>query len=579
MASLKEKGAWVQWRAERFGGFGHGGMQNGVTYAEDICNLRPLEDGTLCSRDGYAPIAVFDGAVRGAFCHESGGERWLYAVSGRRIYAMLYGSGDLREIGMTESEQGRVDFCEVDGAVLLMDGVQMMRLTPDMAERVVPYVPLYGDNWSVLNGGEVLQEQNILTDQIRVRYKLENNLVQIRLQLAALQVDRVCIDGVEYQNWSYDAEERVLRFGATIYAGRTVALLLTMAPKSEEKRRAFMQCRMAARLRDEAESGMLFGGGADGCAVFRTQDVSLMDRAACRAEIAGATALYLLPEGCLQVGDGIHGVTAMARQYNRLLLFTEAHTLMTDSERLDRPGLGLQTVNASLGCTAPGGALSVGNRPISICGRSLLRWTANTDEADESNAQVISALIAPLLTPEHAREGQLLYDRAHGEVWVYLPGQPGRVLLWNEHSGYFYSYAGVDPDGMLLCGEQVAFFRGRAIYAFFEEARGDTDENGETKPIVCRWSAADSCFSHTGHTLRSGRILLCAKGVRGQGVGLLTEPETGRGAAVAFRLSGEQPYEAVRRIPLGRFCHLRVELRADCYDKLDLLALCLAARR
>ena len=92
MASLKEKGAWVQWRAERFGGLGHGGMRDGVTYARDICNLRPLEDGTLCSRDGYAPIAVFDGAVRGAFCHESGGERWLYAVSGRRIYTMLCGS-------------------------------------------------------------------------------------------------------------------------------------------------------------------------------------------------------------------------------------------------------------------------------------------------------------------------------------------------------------------------------------------------------------------------------------------------------------------------------------------------------
>ena len=580
MANLKEKGAHTSWRAERFTGIGHGVARSGEVYAKDICNLRVRADESLCRRDGYAPIAVFDEAVRGAYYHESNGEGWLYMVAGDRVFSMRYGEGgSLREIGVCASSQGSVEFCEVGGTVILMDGTGMMQLAPTAARAIVPYVPLYGDGWTSLNAGEVHQPRNLLTDRVRIRYVLESNTVQLRLHMVADSLDLVRIDGKIAEGWRHDTVNTALEFGRTVYAGSVIDVVMTLPTANEAQRAAFAGCRMAIRLQDVAESDMLFGGGADGGALYRTKAVSSADWARCCELVPEAVPLYLLDEGCLHVGDGIHGITAMARQYDRVLLFTEAHTLMTDSERMERENLGLLTINATLGCTAPNGAVAVGNRPISICGRSLLRWTANTDEADECNAQVISAPIAELLTQRHARGGRLLYDRGRGEVWLYLPGEAARVWLWNEQQDCFFSYEGIDPDGMLLCGEDVVFRRGKAVYAFSSEARGDTDAEGLLHPIAFCWESHVLPTEHPGRLLRVGQVMLCAEGERGQAVEISAKTERGRDTAVCISLTGETPCEAVRRMDAGRLRHLRLYVRGECCGAFRLLALGLTLRR
>jgi hypothetical protein len=288
--------------------------------------------------------------------------------------------------------------------------------------------------------------------------------------------------------------------------------------------------------------------------------------------------LYLLEEGCLRVGDGIHTVKAFARQYDRLLLFTEAQTLMTDSKRLTAQSLGLQTVNPSLGCSVQGAAVTVGNNPVTLCGRTLLRWTDNTDKTEACNAKVFSLPIASLLTQQHATQARMLYDRSRDEVLIYIPSVTGRILVWNAHLDCFYSYDGVDPDGMLMLGEQLAFYRGKGLYIFSPEARGDTDIDGVQKAIVCRWESHDVSFGHTGRALHIGQARLCINAMHGSKVKAWIETERGRGDCLCFRVGRERPCEIVRRANVGRFRHLRLRLRCECEGEFRLMALCLTAR-
>jgi len=551
----------------------------------ELRNLRCMKDGTLARRPGLVPLFTFPAEVRGAVCVTRGGREEWYAVAGDTVYCLSdTPSGcEATAIGTLTTQSGEVCFLCYDAALLMLDGEELYTLTPTEAGPAQAYVPLYGKEWRT-DGTEthtVNERPNLLTPQVRLQYRMSEKGQRFPLILLLPEtVDAILIDGVPYVgSYSYSKSGRVIALGKEIEAGSLVEFYVSM-PENEERARVVCAKEMATIDRAESPRVLLYGiPGENGVWISRAPDRENIDSV--RQVLPSACGLYVTQEDFTVIGDGVHAVTGALRHYDRSLVFTAKGTWMSHGEQNEDGTLRLIPINTTLGCSQTGGAVMLGNRPITAFGGRILAWNSETDERDECNATPISAPVEPLL--RNMRRGlQAFADTEQGDAWFYCPGKGGRLLIYQSEVDAWTTYDGISPQCIAQLGDRVTVGMGRTLYRMDEEATADTlvdDEHpeGVRVGIAAQYQSAFWDFDASDHVKRLCRATVVAA-CSDHGVTLTLQNVSGKRTSLALKGDGGELSVMQGRAPMGRFRFLRVGVSSDDDAPLRLHSIRLSAR-
>lgn len=576
----------VQLRLENFSGLQAYAPQKGGAGAQALCNLRCMPDGTLRRRDGVRTLVKLPEMLRGAIWSER--EAVIYAAAGEHIYAIFEatdGAYTWEMIGQMQSRQGTVEFFSIDDRLVMMDGVSMYVLTPTIAELITPYIPLYGKDWTGVSSEEVYEQRNVLTDQIHVRYLLTERAYTIRLSVTPASVDAIYRDGMLQATDTYTHYQGSgdISFHTEMAVGTVFDMILTL-PSDESTRHIredFLRCRCAIRPGEQGRTVMLFGGGDESGVLYLSETLTPQQRERCYAVAPQAVMLYVLPQGRRELGDGAQDIRAMVRHYDRTLVMTPEGTWTTDMNRLhdEQGGQTFLTVNSTLGCSTRGGALTVGNSPMSICGSDILLWNADTDELDQCNAQSMAQTVRALLADGLGRKGRIYYDSKHDEVIFYLPGESVPCMIWQRQLQCWttFGYGGQTLQGLFSLGEMMGVLLGDTVCVSEDALPYDIDAAGEQRAIACRFVSHDLGFEHSGESVRPYAVRVCAHASEGQQMTLSLRAAGGKAVTVCLQATGETPCEMQKRVSVGRCRHARVELQCDCLGAFSVRLISIAA--
>lgn len=571
---------------ENFGGLCRYAPATEKAAGAALCNLRRMRDGSLARRAGVVPMVTLPDALRGAIRCEVAGEAVIYAVAGSRIYAVTSIGGDYayREIGQMQTATGEVSFFTLDGELLMMDGSAMYALSPTEAGVVVPYLPLYGKDWTLDGERPIYQSRNLLTDQVRIRYLVTVPSGTLQLHVSPVSVDAVFRNGVycDPSGYTINLNANSLDFERYTSKNEVIEVIVTLPAAGDVSRlrEAFFSCRCAVRPGEAGRSVALFGGGQEAGVLYLTAPIEEEDRIACRTIAPGCRMLYLQEESRLELGNGLQQPKAMVRHYDRTLIMTDHGTWCTDLKRLEawKTAPALTAVNSSLGCTEPGAALTVGNHPVSICEGDLLEWNADTDELDECNAASLTAPIAPIKARMRGASARVYYDGEWDELWIYSAAGSSDVLIYQRQSESFthFSFGELLVRGVFDAGEGVGLLAGNTLYRLDPAVPCDRDASGTRLPIACRFVSHTLSFGHSGQLLRPIELRLCADADAAQPIRVSLTAADGRCVQADMIATGEMPCELVRRIAMGRCRHLCLAVSCDCVGAFTLRAVSVA---
>lgn len=576
----------LQLRLEQFPGLQVYASAKGGAAARTLRNLRCRPDGTLCAREGTRTLVTLPETLRGAVWDETSSV--IYAAAGAHIYAAFReenGSYSWEQIGQMQSSEGAVDFFSLDEGCVMMDGHTMYTLTPTWAEPITPYIPLYGKGWTGVDSKDVYEPRSLLTDQVHIQYLQTQDTYTIRLSVKPEHVDAVYCDGMLQDPVDYTHYEGTgdISFRSALSVGSVYDILVTLPPEPEMQRirEDFFRCRCVVRPGEVGRTMLLFGGGPGRGALYLSAALSREQRECCYAVAPHAVMLYLLSDGCMELGDGAQEIHGLVRHYDRTLIMTSKGSWMTDMQRL-RGTEGKEAflaVNSTLGCTSYGGARLVGNSPISICGSDILLWNADTDELDECNAQSMTQMVRSLLPATLGTQGRMYYDAKRDEMIFYLPGTEGACLVWQRALQCWtsYDYAPAAVQGLFPMGEDTGILLGNAVCMIEDGLTCDVDASGVQRAIACCFASHDLDFAHRGTSMRPYAVLVCADAAAGQEVTLSLRAAGGKMATAVLHATEDTPCEMQKRVSVGRCRHARLEIQAQCLGAFSLRMICIAA--
>lgn len=569
---------------DTFGGLDRSRALCGGKESFELCNLRLMADGSLSRRPGLCPVATFDGEVRGAACVTRGGQEEWYVVAGETVcyLAREQGAYHPEVIGTLTTHSGEVSFLCHDGALLLLDGAELYTLTPAEAKAMEAYVPLYGKEWESGDASThvMYEAPSVLTNRLRLQYRMSETGKTITLTaLAPESVDALWINGVRYRgNFSYGALTKVIATGTEIEKGSLVEVYLTMPDGG--RGHITSARRMAAMDRAERPRVMFYDIPDEGRVwISRLPDVTSL--ATLRDMIPTVCLLYVTAADLVTVGDGVHRVTGAVRHYDRSLVFTACGTWMTMGEQNEDGTLRFIPVNTTLGCSVAGGALVLGNTPITICQQHVLAWNSDTDERNECNASPISTPVEVFLK-ESRGNWSAFADAQGGDAWIYRPGEKGRILLYQSERGAWTSYDGFSPQCMALMGGKVTVGIGKVLYLLDEAETADTlvsDEHpeGMRVGIKAKYQSAFLDFDTSDRIKRLCRGTVVASCGKGE-MTLTLQSVSGRSVHLDLKGDGEEVSVMQVRAPMGRFRFLRVGAASEDDAPLRLHRIRLSAR-
>lgn len=472
MANKKLKNAFASFEVAEFDGIDRTKIIGDAKGAADIRNFRILPDGSLRKRCGYSLALSLPAGIRAIWSGDLGGSPALVALAGDTVYVADPGAGTYAAAGVVGTSAGGACFFYLGGGLFLVDGGDVYSCTRTSIAAVSGYVPLYGKDW-LHTGGSVNEAVNQLSTHIRITYKLAAYAAtSVPTGIEALSVDSLVIDGV-LKTSGYSLSGKTLNLGQSCGVNSVIEVCLNIG-SSYAERTTLGGCTGAAVYGGKYDTSVYCFGGSDRSRVFRSKYVSAADAAASAVKIPGSSGLYFPVGYDFSVASGGARVSAVCRHYDRLLLFSTDDARMTDLSEGGYQDIPVRPVNSGVGCLKADGVVLCGNDPVTVSRDGVYRWTANTDERDESSAVKISLPVEELFDREW-REGAVAFNfREREEIWFGNTGDAeGRVFVYNWRSSKWYSFTGIYGERYFTYGGNIGFSSGGGIYIFREEEYTD----------------------------------------------------------------------------------------------------------
>lgn len=552
MAKIKPAGAVAKAVLSAFPGLGSGHSPN-ASCAQEVRNFRILADGSLEKRAGWRVKHALPDTVRAFWKGTLDGEEITLAVCGEVVYRILEGGSTLPS-GLLVSNSGRVRIFRFSDRLYLQDGngLYVWRASSSSFEAVEPYAPLYGYNWHPTAYGEVLEEINLLSPRLRVHYFNSTATEVFRLPFSASRIDAIRMDGIKPDSYSLSSD------GVTFtVAGASTATAIEVAftrkypssllPVAESAKESFVD-------RTVGKETLYLFGASQGYRLFVSSPVSESMQNSCASFYPNTDPLYFREEDLLNLGSTDSPITAMCRQYDRVLAFHKggAWSLLWDKEEEKLDALPLL---GGIGCMNADSLAVLENDLLVFGAGGLFRLHSPASRPDDFSVTRLSAEIEEHLKPSRMQDVLLQVLPAEGEIRIRDTADT-EGLLWvrSTDEARWYCYDNIHASLLLSADHIPAFAKGSSICIF-----DDTLSTDDGSPIRAIYRSGYLDLSSPETVKRALRATLCAC-TQGDSVDLLLETEQ---VSSAFLLQGRQslsPEVFDLRVPTGRFRFLRFHL-------------------
>lgn len=550
--------------------------------AADLKNFKVLSDGSLCRRSGFATLASFEGAVRGAGTFRDAEGSFVLVAEGTRLHRISLPDGTVQSADGLFTGEGKITFFEHGGDVYFLDGTEMYHYLGGVAFEVCQgYVPLYGTDWLGANSNNPVNEPiNLLSGKIRIRYSARQTIQTLRFKIKLASVDRAVMGSTEKSLYGSTLSEDGMTFSFSTAFETTAALTLYATVDMSYYHDAWLRsCTETASYDNFSSSRVALFGGEDPSQIFVSRPVDEVSLASAKAAASNATALYFPKDGAMRLENSL-AVTAVDRVGDRMIICAEGQTWITEELSEVDPTLTVLPVRSltqTAGCRSVG-ALSVidGEVPVTVSAGGVYRWEIDTNLERRCSFERISDGIASLLPEGFATRARLHYVRGEDTLWLYDPEEPeGRVFLYDCAAGRWYSYVGISATRLLEADGRVGFFGGNDL-CFFDEGRStDLCAFGE-REIVGYYRSRRMDFGDAEAVKRAVRVY--AESDLGDGELALGLADGGLLDEVVFRGGGTGMTSYSAKVTPRRFRRASVTLRATGRSPQRILGFCVHVR-
>ncbi len=475
----------------------------------DVENFRILDDGSLRKRSGYAPLYTAPSDIRAIKSGYVGDEYFCFLLSDSSVYSLDVASKSATLLGTVESSEGKAEFFYYKDCFYLIDGTALYRINENSVVAVTGYVPLYGKDWGTTFAGKVNEAPNLLNGMVRITYKVPADytaLFPIGRPFGSIVYVRK--NGTLLPASEYNADTLFNAVSISgVSEGDEISLCVILDIGEESSR--LLSSRSASVFGGIDQSRLFLWGGEEKNRMYVCRAVSNAALASAESDVPACGELYF-PEGeSFIVGSGQSSIRAVCRHYSRMLIFTESDVWMADADVTGSEAFPVMNINSSGGCALSAAVTRIGNSPVSVGKRAILRWSANTDEFDECNAVSISEEINEKLSPFFAKDAIAFADSYRGELWFHSKACGSDAWIYNHRRSAWVRFAGISADAFFDADGEVGFVDGKTVFAFADTLFEDTHADGSTAQIRASFEAQNLDFESNAQKRLSG-MTLCA---------------------------------------------------------------------
>lgn len=546
----------------------------------DMVNLRILPDRSMIKRDGFRELFDFGENIRAVLSGDFDGEFYVFVVAGSAVYRFDPVTCKATSLGAIQSCDGDVSIFYYMGKVYVLDGLGIFEVRGNTLMLTEGYAPLVGKEWGSNYPGEPYESLNALTPKGRISYIVDDPPTAfLSTYYEVKEVNAVYVNGTLRSSDTYGLDHRLRALNVSgLEAGDKVLVYYTFASDFKERARVVKNPH-AMVFGGINNSRVFMWGGEEKSRMFVSTPVSKPSLEEAERVFTNCGGLYFPERNDFCVGDGMYGVRAVSRHYDRLLIFTSGETWMADSEVSSSQSFPLTRINTDVGCASLRGVAKCGNDPISVGHRDIFRWTSNTDTLEDCNAYVISDKIKDALPDSFFANAVVFADRHSNEVlFSYKEGAQSRIFVYSIPTGQWYIYNGLLADHFFEGERSLGFASGSKLCIFERGRLTDSFMDGRQYDIYAYATYSQSSFGHPTRKKRIAGVMGIAE-LRGGELDVSFESDKGNVTSLSF--DGNDPGRVecfYKRIRSERFWNSRMKISIDPKRQQRIYSLTVSAR-
>lgn len=395
-----------------------------------------------------------DATVRGIWSGYVGDTEYIIAACNGHLWSLADNEGvwSKTDIGVIDTTD-HVCLFGFDGKLYCMDGKEYYVWDGVNFRAVEGYIPLVATGSSPAGSATTLERVNLLTPKRRQIFSSDGTATVYQLAEKDLaSIDKVYVNGAEVSGHTVAAAKGTVTFSSAPGAGVDNVEIYYTAKESYRNKVAAMRY---AEFFNGANDSRVFIYG-DGSHITRYSDI--------RYDTGMASAEYFPDLNEIAIGDSNTPITALIRQYSRLMAFKHggsAWSIYYDTLTLPdgsvTAGFYCNGVNRSIGNDALGQACLVENKPRTVDGRSIYEWQSASGgyvTNDQRNAKRISQNVEATLLEFDLADSTMFFDKINHEFYCV---HKGKAVVQNTENGAWYIYENFPAVAMIIHKDELYF--------------------------------------------------------------------------------------------------------------------------
>lgn len=398
---------------------------------------------------------LWSGTVAGAEC--------MVAACDGKLWKIHDGSDWCKvAIGTLTTTNRRIHMFGYSGKLYIMNGLKYYEWDGTTFKEVEGYIPLVVTNIVGINGGQTLEQINKLSPKRRVWITTDGTNKTFALPEKALASidyikDRSDDSTVPASSYTKDATNGTVTFGTAPAAGVNSYEIGYSIPSGETQRGEVEAMRFSELFNGENDNRVFLYGDGSNQAIYSGLDYDGNPRAD-----------YFPDMNVLVIGEANTPITAMIRQYSRLVVFktnstySVQYSVSTQADNTTIPVYYSTPVNRDLGNAPPGQVRLVLNAPYTVFGNDIYEWRSNARyasnlTADERQAHRMSDRVYAVLG-HFTAETCYCWDDNDSQEYYVCNTATGDALVYNYAADAWYFYT--DFPACSMCNHQGKLYVG-----------------------------------------------------------------------------------------------------------------------
>ena len=562
MSVFKQKNSIASVEFKKFKGIDTTAPHREVGAAYDMVNFRVLPDGSLQKRSGFQSVATFNEKVRGVWSGKIQDKTYIFTVHGKTVTRSDPSMGIQTDIGKINTSSGNANFMFFNGYLYLSDGRYFYIVKENGVSTAEGYAPLYGKDWPVRYKGEVNEPINVASRHIRMSYLVNEELSFLCVDHNISLIDAIYVNDVlitDTSRYFFDQDIMCICLSGLKIGDRVMAFLTV--DESEINMSDVWSCQKSVVYGDYTDNILFLFDGNRKNAMYASCSVSEKSLQESKFIYPNSLPFYVPDKPAFKMPKQEHRITAVCRQYDRLLIFTEEDTWMGNLSASPTRVLEAVTINPSYGCTSVGGAAVCENEPVCVSDGQILRWTSEADELNECNAYNISSKIESMLPPSFFANALVFVDKRRTEILFFdTASENGTLWIYNYKTKDWYKFEGISANSIFAFEGSVGFTYLNSVCLFNDSIAHDELRDGSWRIIEAFYESLPTDLSVSSNKKRLCGMTLNAN-LHGEDIRAEYLSEGQVICSLTLKSESSFPTSFIKRLNSRRFCYTSLRLK------------------